>query len=136
MPHNVINRDKLCDRNNEMLYYAVIRHDPPFGINAHVFDEAVEKLTNLSLAEIGFKHIEKHQDKAGYHYSIIYWHAATAIRPWLKSAQMELPETVRVTDIVIDTGCFWPWLNTVFDARARGVAELPNDLKPASKIAA
>ena len=137
MPHNnIINRDELCNRNNEMLYYAVIRHDPPFGINDHMFDKAVVKLTDLSMAEPSFKHIEKHQDEDGYDYSIIYWDTATAIRPWLKSAQIKLPDSVRVTDIVIDTGCFWPWLNSVFDARARGVGELPNIVKPASKLAA
>ena len=117
-------------------YYATVPEDPPFGLDAYRFKDATEVVLELARCERYFKEIVQTKDGAGYSYSIIYWKRADAIRPWLKRVERQLPATIRLTDIVIDSGCFWPWLNNVFDARARGLVELPEMSKPVAKIAA
>ena len=70
--------------DNNLLYYATIPEDPPFGLDSHLFKKMIKVLLDLAKSEIYYKEAIQTEDGAGYTYTVVFWEKAEAIRPWLK----------------------------------------------------
>jgi hypothetical protein len=111
------------DPRRDPPYFAVIQRTAPEGSNAGQFMDASEKLIGLAAAEVGFMGIEDHLPHDGVMYTACYWRDAKALKRWREDAPNHLPPTVDIEQLVCFEGCFWYWLDDVFDAKSRAVDE-------------
>ena len=100
-------------------FFAVLSRTPPPGSDAGQFLDAGEQMIGLAAVEPGFLGIEDVTDDTGNAYTVCYWDRAPSLKRWRSELADHIPPKIKADDIVCFEGCYWHWLNSVFDAVAR-----------------
>ena len=122
------------DPRRDPPYFAVLQRTPPAGANAGQFMDASEKLIGLAAAEIGFLGIEDHFHD-GMVYTACYWREASSLKRWREDLPNHIPPTVDLEQIICFEGCFWHWLDDVFEAKSRATEETVVEVSFSEKAA-
>ncbi len=107
------------DPRRDPPYYAVLSRTPPAGIDAGQFLDAGERMIGLAAAEPGFLGIEEITDPDGEAYTVCYWSRPQSLRRWRSEVSNHIPPKIDAGNIICFEGCYWHWLNDVFEAVAR-----------------
>ena len=107
------------DPRRDPPYYSVLSRTPRAGIDAGQFLDAGEKMIGLAAAEPGFLGIEEIADHEGEAYTVCYWSKPQSLRRWRSEVSQHIPPKIDANNIICFEGCYWHWLNNVFEAVAR-----------------
>ena len=102
------------DPRRDPSYFAVIGRTAPPGIDAGQYMDAGERSIGRAAAEPGFLGIEEVIDPHDQAFTVCYWR-----KPEREELPDHLPPKISADSLVHFEGCFWHWLDNVFEAVAR-----------------
>tara|TARA_R110000787_G_scaffold239367_4_gene345560 strand:- start:47407 stop:47790 length:384 start_codon:yes stop_codon:yes gene_type:complete len=107
------------DPRRDPPYFAVIGRTAPPGIDAGQYMDAGERSIGRAAAEPGFLGIEEVIDPHDQAFTVCYWRKPESLRRWREELPDHLPPKISADSLVHFEGCFWHWLDNVFEAVAR-----------------
>jgi len=91
-------------------FYALIQTAAKPGMDAGQYSQAVATLTSVAMLKSGFLGFETDRDANGNQIRITYFDTHDSLQTWLHDASDLLPYVIKLEDVIIGSGCLWPWL--------------------------